>query len=211
MLSRLPVYREGIAVCLRQDPRFVLAGISIRPDVVAGAGKTTQAGIIGNAGNIDVLLTDLSSPIAEEIALIKAIKKQKRNIVVILVAPEQAEDVCLAMSAGADAYLSKSLAMTQIANGLVAIHGGEPPPTDPLLDARLRARKKRDKNAANPSLANLNDEERQIILMLSRGLTNREVAASLGDSARTIRRRLVAINGKLGVRNRLQAIAKFLG
>jgi DNA-binding NarL/FixJ family response regulator len=55
-------------------------------------------------------------------------------------------------------------------------------------------------------VSGLTPRERQIIRVLAAGATNREIAARLGLSEQTVKNRLSVIYGKLGVRNRLEAV-----
>lgn len=72
----------------------------------------------------------------------------------------------------------------------------------PYVDVRLLE--------LNP-LATLTDREREILAALSEGMTNQQLAASLEISLNTVKFHLKNLYGKLGVDNRAQAVAKYLG
>lgn len=204
-VSLFPVYRHGLAAGLGHDERIEMVGCSASPE-----GLTSDHGF-------DVLLTDLSSAITMELTLIAACAQTGKRTV-ILGSPEQAQEMYEAMVAGASAFISKTLPVSEIAAVIVDVYAGRQPLAYPEFDERVWGRWDTDtaaltvpgETAVRTLVDGLTRTEDDILMMMSQGLTNREIAQKMSVSERTVRRYLTAIFRKIGVKNRIAAIAKIL-
>ena len=108
---------------------------------------------------------------------------------------EGEEDIYRAMQAGAAGYLPKATQLQELLKAIRAIHAGERYLT-PALAARL---------AARGAAATLTARELEVLELVSKGLSNREIAAALGCSETTAKWHLKNVMQKLDVTDRTEA------
>lgn len=198
IVSRYPVYREGLAGGLTRDQGIMVTGSSASPDDIEPA------------IDFDVLLTDLSSSMNKEQRLIGACASKGKRVV-ILGTPEQAKDMYDAMIAGASAFISKALSVEEIISSIMDVCAGIQPAAYRQLDDQVWAygdAARDPQTGIDPVFKKLTTSESDILMMICEGSTNKEIADRLRVSERTIRRHLTSIFNKIGVRNRTAAIAR---
>jgi DNA-binding NarL/FixJ family response regulator len=119
------------------------------------------------------------------------------------------EYVYEALRAGASGFLLKDVEPELLVAGIHAVHGGEsllaPSVTRRMIESFLSAPRTRD-TAARRALATLTRREREILLLLARGLTNAEIAAELFVSETTVKTHVGRILMKLELRDRVQVV-----
>jgi DNA-binding NarL/FixJ family response regulator len=121
--------------------------------------------------------------------------------VVVVSADEDVATIRQAIGFGASGYIPKSLATTTIAEAIAAVLGGSlwmPPDVD------LRIHSKADEIIAR--LATLTPQQVRVLMMLSEGLLNKQIAHALDVSESTVKAHVSAILQKLGVDSRTQAV-----
>jgi DNA-binding NarL/FixJ family response regulator len=192
-----PLFREGVAHTLRAQP-----GI----EVVAEGESAADALRIAAERMPDVMLLDVSMPggglrAVQEIAAAFPVVK-----VVMLTVSEAEDDVTAALRAGARGYVLKGVAARELVRILRAVAEGEVYVTPSLAASLLfeLTSGKSDANAASP-LAVLTDRERQILERVAAGDSNKEIAAQLHVSEKTVKHHMTNILQKLQVRNRVEA------
>lgn len=133
-----------------------------------------------------------------------AIKTAQPEIeIVSLTSFIEEEKVTTALEAGATGYLLKDAEADEVASAVRAAHNGE---VD--LDAavtRLLARRMRQKKAQPEPVEPLTDRELEVLSLLGRGTSNKEIATALLITERTARTHVSNILGKLGLSSRTQA------
>ncbi len=196
IVSRRSLFREGLVRGLGAEPHVSVAGAAGDP---AG---------LGDWDAFDVVLTDLSSPFPEEASMIMACAESGK-LVVILVTPEEEENVFKAMGAGASAYVSGKKPLAEIAAVVADVYFGNRLPYKKRRASSMpgKNRLRRQIMERFPGLTNI---ERDVLAEICSGSTNREMACSFCVSERTVRRHLTSIYEKLGVKNRTEAIARVL-
>jgi DNA-binding NarL/FixJ family response regulator len=129
--------------------------------------------------------------------------------VLILTTFDLDEYVYEALRAGASGFLLKDVTARQLVDGIRVVADGEallaPTVTKRLLE-RFAPSLPAEDDEPPPSLSALTEREREILTLLSRGLSNAELGARLYLSEPTIKTHLSSIFRKLGVRDRVQAV-----
>lgn len=196
-----PVVLEGLASGLSQYPGIEIVGTSC--DFESGKALV-------DSGGFDLLVTDLYlSDERDGLKLLGHAKKSNNGFkTAVLTYSARADDVFDANEAGADAYLIKDSDLDEIAAAFRIIYDGGRPPLPPQLEAALW-KKVRSGDAPPPSHG-LNQRELEVLTLMTKGLTNMEIASRMFLSDRVVRRSNTAIFKKLGVRNRSEAVAKAL-
>jgi two-component system NarL family response regulator len=183
-----PVVREGLAAVIASQADM---------EVVATAGDGAEAVATFARTRPDVTLMDLRMPGLggpEAIAAIRA--ATSGAAVIVLTTYDGDEDVYRAMAAGARGYLLKGTFPDGIREAIRSVHAGKTL-LPPELAARLAER------AAGPSLT---AREIEVLRLVARGLSNREIGAALFVSEETIKNHVKHIFAKLGVSDRTEAV-----
>ena len=152
----------------------------------------------------DVILMDLLMPEMSGLEAIAAIKQGQPEVEIVAVTSFiEEEKVTSALEAGATGYLLKYAEAEEVASAIRAAYAGEvtlDPAVTRLLAQRMRARKT-DPEPVEP----LTEREREVIALLGRGASNKDIAAELFITERTARTHVSNILGKLGLTSRTQA------
>lgn len=192
-----PLFREGVAHTLGAQP-----GI----EVIAEGESAADALRIAADRLPDIMLLDVSMPggglnavrqIADAFPVIK---------LVMLTVSEGEEDVTAALRAGARAYVLKGVAARELVRILRDVAAGEVYVT-PSLAANLLYELTGGAGRPTPAspLDELTERERQILELVAGGDSNKEIAARLSLSEKTVKHHMTNILQKLQVRNRVEA------
>ncbi|MGC2299506.1 MAG: response regulator transcription factor [Acidobacteriaceae bacterium] len=194
--------KSPVRVLIVDDHPVVCAGLTslLRRQSglrVAGEAHTGEEALeIVHRTSIDVVLLDIRMPKITGLELLPLL----RNLpappnVVMLSSYDYEEDIYRAVRAGASGYLSKDATRAEIVAAIVAVHnGGRYFP--PAVAARMAQRELR---------SSLSSREIEILRMVSKGLTNKEIARVLQISQYTVRNHLNHISAKLDVTDRTEA------
>ncbi len=191
------VVRSGLAAYLATEP-----GMSVIGEASNGARALDELAVLAHAGHLpDVVLMDLLMPQMDGIAATAEIKARWPEVEVIAVTSFLEEDkIRGALIAGAVGYLLKDADASDVANAIRSARAGEvhldPAAAKALTDA-LRAPKKES--------VSLTARERDVIIAIAEGGTNRAIAKGLGVTERTARTHVSNILSKLGLASRTQA------
>jgi NarL family two-component system response regulator LiaR len=173
-------------------------------DVVGEAADGSEGVALARRLEPDVVLMDLLMPNMDGITAIERIKadRPETEIVTMTSFIEEAK-VTAALEAGASGYVLKDAEAEEVAQAVRAAYHGEvhlDPQVARLLAQRLRTKK------AEPELAEpLTDREKEVLGLLARGLSNKEIGTELFITERTARTYVSNILGKLGLQSRTQA------
>jgi DNA-binding NarL/FixJ family response regulator len=183
--------------------------------VVGEAGDGAEAVRMVRETQPDVLLTDLVMPGVDGTAAIRELRAGGPPVgILVLTSFSGAEQVIPAIRAGADGYLLKDAGPGALEDAIRAVHRGDAllaPEAAAVVMARV-AREPADDAATapapaadHPDLARLTAREREVLAGLGRGLSNRELAAELFVSEKTIKTHVSSVLAKLRLSDRTQA------
>ncbi|HTG46707.1 MAG TPA: response regulator [Actinomycetota bacterium] len=170
--------------------------------IVGEAGSAREAVGAWRALRPDVVLMDLKMPGgdgAEAIATIRA--EDPTATVVALSAYASDESVAGALRAGARGYVGKDASPAELAAAVSAASRGET-----VLSGAAADRLEAHLNGAGEA-PSFTEREREVLELLERGATDREIAASLTISVKTVEKHVGSILRKTGAQNRTQAVA----
>ncbi len=152
----------------------------------------------------DVVLMDLLMPVMDGIAATAEIKARFPEVeVVALTSFIEEERVTAALEAGATGYLLKDADADDVAMAIRRAHEGEVH-LDPQV-ARMLARRIRTRREDAPAHEPLTEREREVLALVARGHSNKEIATLLDITERTARTHVSNILGKLDLASRTQA------
>ncbi|HEU0024583.1 MAG TPA: response regulator transcription factor [Thermoleophilaceae bacterium] len=183
------VVRSGLRLLLESEPQI---------EVVAEAGDVPTAFAEVEQHEPDVLVLDLHMPGEPSLPLISRLRERCPNTrVVVLTAQRDPSYAGEALRLGTAGYVPKEAAGRQLVRAIrVAVEGGTY--LEPGLGARLATRAASDQRAA----PELTERELEVLRLIARGHTNREIAERLFLSVRTIEGHRARIQRKLGLSRR---------
>lgn len=207
--------RDPIRVLVADDHRLFRDGLrallNSAPDieVVGEAGDGEEVVAKAAAVRPDVILMDLQLPGFNGIEATRRILRSQPGVRVLVVTMfEDTDTVLAAMRAGARGYILKDTAEEALLRSLRAVASGEamfgPAVAERLMDYLAEATHPTGR-AAFPELT---DREREVLLLLARGMSNQKVADHMGISLKTVRNHVSNILARLQVADRTEAVAR---
>jgi two-component system response regulator DevR len=193
------VVRLGLKSLLERHPQF---------DVVGEASNAREAIEMVNNIHPDVVVMDIRLPGTSGIEACEEITGRFPDTKVIMLT-SYAEDEMLFSSirAGASGYILKQIGGEDLVRALEAVGRGEamldPTVTQRVFQEVRRAVKEEEASA----FAHLSQQEKHVLILVSEGKTNREIAKALFLGEGTVRNYVSSILSKLGVNNRAEAAA----
>ncbi|HSD48226.1 MAG TPA: response regulator transcription factor [Actinomycetota bacterium] len=189
-----PVWRDGI----RDDLESSGAAI-----VVAEAGDGGEAIELARETMPDVVLMDLRLPTVSGVDAIREIVEEAPHVrVLVLSASGEESDVLEAVKVGATGYLLKSTTSAEICDAVVRTSRGEPVFTPPLAGLVLSEfRRVAQPTAGEPGLT---PRENEILRLVAKGYTYREIAEQLFISHKTVQNHVQNILTKLQLKRRYE-------
>jgi NarL family two-component system response regulator LiaR len=152
----------------------------------------------------DVVLMDLVMPRVDGIEAIRQVRERRPATRVIALTSFIDDDKLFpAVRAGAAGYLLKDVQPQELVAAIRTVHGGESL-LHPAAAARLMAEVASDDGRADPA-ALLTRREREVLVLIARGLPNKVIARDLGVSEKTVKTHVSNLLGKLGLTDRTQA------
>jgi DNA-binding NarL/FixJ family response regulator len=171
---------------------------------ISEAGSLEDLSALIEAGDVDLVLLDLSMPGVQGFSGLIYLRSLSPQIPVVIVSANESPAVirrCLEF--GASGFIPKSLAAAKIREGIAAIFRGEIWVPDGVS---LRGGDKSGPAALAARLASLTPQQVRVLMMLGEGLLNKQIAFHLGVSEATVKAHVSAILQKLRVESRTQAV-----
>ncbi len=189
-----PLFRDGVVLSLSRNKDF---------DVVGQAENGEEAIELAKELLPDVLLLDIQMPdtggilAAEKISSACPLTK-----IIMLTVSENHEDLMRAFKAGAKGYVLKGVSSRELANVIRSVAAG-----DIFVSPDLASNILFEMTLEKPTspFDELTDREREILMLLSEGLTNREIGERLHLAEKTIKHYMSNVLQKLHVRSRVEA------
>jgi DNA-binding NarL/FixJ family response regulator len=184
--------------------REAVTGLFERSEIAEAGCFDDISMLLDRADDIDLLLLDLTMPGVRGFSGLMYMRAQFPGVPVVIVsANDDPAVIRRCMDFGASGFIPKTLATGQIREAIEAVlRGGvwTPPDIDLAADGGD------DNSAMLARLASLTPQQVRVLMMLSEGLLNKQIAYELGVSEATVKAHVSAILQKLGVESRTQAV-----
>jgi len=200
-----------IRVVLVDDQRLVRAGLRIlcdsAPDVetVAEAANGHEAVRVVDEHRPDVVLMDLRMPGMDGVtATARILERHRHTKVVVVTTFDDDENLYGALSVGAFGFLLKDSAPEDLLAAVRRAAAGEPPFSPAVLRRVVGRATERHRPAAVDVLPPLTPRERDVLVALSKGLSNAEIAERLHLGVTTVKTHVGSLLTKTGLDNRVR-------
>ncbi|MFJ2028342.1 response regulator [Streptosporangium sp. NPDC087985] len=203
-----PVVRQGLRTFLDLQDDL---------DVVGEAADGAEAVALVELLSPDVLLLDLKMPVLDGLGtLVRLAERGLSSRVLVLTSVSDREDVAPAMRAGASGFLYKDVDPASLVQAIRAVHGGQVLLAPEAAEAMLSGSGCVPTPAPAPATADgtdgagryvvpLTDREREVLVQIASGRSNREIARELTVAEKTVKTHVSNVLMKLGVQDRTQA------
>jgi DNA-binding NarL/FixJ family response regulator len=186
-----PVVREGLGGMLAGQSDF---------EVVALAANGAEGVALYEQHTPDVVLMDLRMPVLDGVGAIEQIRAKRPSAhILVLTTYDSDADIVRAIEAGATGYLLKDAPRDELFRSIRASARGES-----ALSAAVASRLMSRMRA--PAEENLSTREIEVLQLVARGTSNKEIGKQLHISTATVKTHLIHIFDKLGVKDRTSAV-----
>ncbi|QKV91129.1 response regulator transcription factor [Streptomyces sp. NA02950] len=209
-----PPTPHPIRVFLLDDHEVVRRGLhdllDAEPDieVVGDAGTVDHALARGPALRPDVAILDVRLPDGDGITVCRELRSRMPALACLMLTSFDDDDALLdAIMAGAAGYVLKQIKGSDLVSAVRTVASGQSM-LDPATTARLMRTLRGDTTPQEPKdevLAGLSPREREILVLIGEGLTNRQIGKRLFLSEKTVKNHISRLLAKLGVERRIQA------
>jgi DNA-binding NarL/FixJ family response regulator len=193
------VVRQGLVSLLDRRDGF---------EVVAQAASVAESITMATRFEPDVVIMDVRLPDGSGIEACREIRASRPETrVVMLTSYPDEEAVLSAIIAGASGYLLKQIRGRELVSALEAVGRGESLLDSAVTEKVLERVRRVATGSATDELADLTSQERKILLLVADGKTNKEIAAEVFLSDKTVKNYVSSILSKLNLQRRAQAAA----
>jgi DNA-binding NarL/FixJ family response regulator len=175
-----------------------------RVDISEAGSFDDVAKLLDDSGDVDLILLDLSMPGVRGFSGLMYLRAQYPSVPVVVVSANDDPSVIRrCMDFGASGFIPKTLDIDGMRKAIASVlKGGVWTPPDIDLDAGTDA----ETAELMGRLATLTPQQVRVLMMLSEGLLNKQIAYELSVSEATVKAHVSAILQKLGVESRTQAV-----
>lgn len=195
--------REGLRTLLELEEGFVVSGEASDGQAALSAYELYRP---------DVVLMDIRMPAMDGVEATRRLRERWPDAhVIILTTFDDDEYVFEGLRAGAQGYLLKAVSGEELAHAIRTVAAGGAL-IDPSVTRKVVAEFARlappSRSAADQLLEPLSEREREVLLLVAKGLSNREIAERLFLAEGTVKNYVTNILGKIGARDRTQAAVR---
>ncbi len=192
------VVRIGLRTLLERRPGF---------SVVGEAGTVAEAISAASQTRPDVIVMDIRLPDGNGVEACREIRGElPETKVIMLTSYADDEAVYGSIMAGASGYLLKQARGQNLAEAIERVARGESL-LDPSVTEKVLTRMRALASGKSDELASLTEQERKIVGLIAEGKTNKEIAAEVFLSDKTVKNYVSSILSKLNLRRRSEAAA----
>ncbi len=194
------LFRKGLASLLAREKGFYVVG-----EAQNGAEALSKAKDL----KPDIVLMDIYMPGGDGLEATRRIREAlPSSKVVILTVSEDDKNLFEAIKSGAHGYLLKKIELGDLFEMLRGVSRGEAPISRATAAKILKEfAEQASRGREEPAEEKLSLKEREVLELVTRGLTNKEIGNKLGITENTVKNHLKNILDKLHVKNRVQAAA----
>jgi DNA-binding NarL/FixJ family response regulator len=186
-----PVVRRGLRGYLELEPDFTVVG-------EAGDGEEALRAI--EETRPDVVLLDLKMPGLDGQGVLERLGTTGDGPrILVLTSATDAERVPNAISAGAAGFVYKDIDPDALASAIRTVHAGQ------LLLSPVAMRGLMSGSGSSPSAPSLTPRESQVLGLIAKGQTNRQISRALGVSEKTVKTHVTNLLRRIGAADRTQA------
>jgi two-component system nitrate/nitrite response regulator NarL len=186
-----PVVRQGLMALLREHPRF---------NVVETCGNGTETIEVIRRLSPDLALVDMNMPGHKGLEVLDTVNAERLPTrLVFLAASLSDREILIAVAGGAFGIMLKESAPETLIACLQAVAGGKRWLPEDIVDPAVQRARERQAQAGHGVLT---EREREVLLLVADGLSNKEVARRLNIAEGTVKMHLYAIYQKISVNNR---------
>ena len=184
--------------------REAVSGLYPQVDIAEAGAFEEVSRILDRGGEIDLILLDLTMPGVRGFSGLMYLRAQYPSVPVVIVSANDDPSVIRrCMDFGASGFIPKTLGVDIMREAIATVlKGGVWTPPDVDLAAGADA----ETTALLARLATLTPQQVRVLMMLSEGLLNKQIAYELSVSEATVKAHVSAILQKLGVESRTQAV-----
>lgn len=198
------VFHKGLKIVLQSSTEIDLVGM-----------YSTAESLINDFEFVkpDVVIMDIDLPGMNGIEAISILKKISTNTKFLVLTVHENENLINALISGADGYLVKKNSFNSIEKEVIKLHNGGFPLTPNILDELKNyfQNSHQDKPQKNNAVFELlTEKERFVLELISEGFLNKEIASKINLSIDSVKKITQHIYEKLEVRNRSEAVNKYL-
>jgi DNA-binding NarL/FixJ family response regulator len=200
-----------IRVAIVDDHELVREGLRAVLELVDDIEVVAEAGNVAGAVPMlvqrrpDVALIDIQLPDGSGVDICRAVRDQAPEVRCLVVTSVPHDETLLeAVSAGAAGYVLKQIRGGELVTSIRRVAAGET-----LVDPRSagRVRERAADGEADPLIATLTPQERRLLTLVARGLTNRQIAGEMFLAEKTVKNYVTTMLSKLGMVRRSEAAA----
>ena len=192
-----PVVRKGISSCLTRHEHLQIIGEAADgQEAVRKARELTP----------DIILMDIDMPHMNGLAVTEWLRKEMPRIkVLILSMHSNTEYVMRIIQSGASGYILKDAPTEELVRAIETVNGGEAFFSPEVARAALN---KYVRGGADTAAGQLTNREREVLIQIAEGLSNKEIASKLGVGVRTVETHRERIMRKLNIHS-VAGLTKF--
>ncbi|MFZ6024031.1 MAG: response regulator [Bacteroidota bacterium] len=187
------IYREGLKIMLSRDPNFWIKGeVSNGKDLVLRVKQLAP----------DIIITDIKMPFMDGIEATKKLCRTYPGIRIIALSSFSDDYLIIEMlEAGAQGFLVKGISQEELAKAIRTVYQHKPYFSIEITEkiSRIIAGKSSDKKSIRH--ISLTEMEKQIVKLICKELTNKEIASRLSVGKRTVESYRIRIMDKLGAKS----------